>query len=213
VSEYYGWKLEFIKAQPSDCTSAWIFSVYRLLGTTRKICLAGFTRSASFKGNLMAAHNPEAFQMNAIRLRTCGGPEVLVYELAPTPRPGAGKVLVRVHAAAVTPTELGWPPTWTTRDGKSRPFPVVPGHEFSGEVYARAGRPGKGMARDLGRRGITINNVQPRPVDTDMNPADGSFGETLRKLMALPRYGAADEIAAWSSTWRSGLRHRCKLDD
>ena len=63
-------------------------------------------------------------------------------------------------------------------------------------VQGRAGRPGKGMARDLGPRGITINNVQPGPVDTDMNLADGSFGETLRKLMALPRYGAADEIAA-----------------
>ena len=54
----------------------------------------------------------------------------------------------------------------------------------------------KGLARDLGPRGITINNVQPGPIDTDMNPADGEFAEMLRKLMALPRYGPADEIAA-----------------
>jgi len=54
----------------------------------------------------------------------------------------------------------------------------------------------KGLARDLGSRGITVNNVQPGPIDTDMNPADGDFAETLRKLMALPRYGAAEEIAA-----------------
>ena len=53
----------------------------------------------------------------------------------------------------------------------------------------------KGLARDLGPRGITVNNVQPGPIDTDMNPADGDFAETLRKLMALPRYGAAEEIA------------------
>jgi len=55
----------------------------------------------------------------------------------------------------------------------------------------------KGLARDLGPRGITINNVQPGPVDTDMNPADSDFAEMLRKqVMALPRYGTADEIAA-----------------
>jgi 3-oxoacyl-[acyl-carrier protein] reductase len=54
----------------------------------------------------------------------------------------------------------------------------------------------KGLARDLGPRGITINNVQPGPIDTDMNPATGAFADTLRKLMAVPRYGAADEVAA-----------------
>ena len=54
----------------------------------------------------------------------------------------------------------------------------------------------KGLARDLGPRGITINNVQPGPIDTDMNPADGDFAEMLKQHMALPRYGSADEIAA-----------------
>lgn len=70
-----------------------------------------------------------------------------------------------------------------------------------GAVYAmsKAGLVGlvKGLARDLGPRGITINNIQPGPVDTDMNPADSDFAEMLRKqVMALPRYGTADEIAA-----------------
>lgn len=54
----------------------------------------------------------------------------------------------------------------------------------------------KGLARDLGPRGITINNVQPGPVDTDMNPAQGPFADSLRALMAIPRYGEPDEIAA-----------------
>jgi len=54
----------------------------------------------------------------------------------------------------------------------------------------------KGLARDLGPRGITINNVQPGPIDTDLNPADSDFGAMLRTLMALPRYGAAEEVAA-----------------
>ena len=41
---------------------------------------------------------------------------------------------MRVHAAGVIHTELGWVPTWSTRAGKSRPLPVIPGHEFSGEI-------------------------------------------------------------------------------
>lgn len=53
----------------------------------------------------------------------------------------------------------------------------------------------KGLARDLGPRGITVNNIQPGPVDTDLNPATGEFAETLKKLMALPRYAQAEEIA------------------
>jgi 3-oxoacyl-[acyl-carrier protein] reductase len=54
----------------------------------------------------------------------------------------------------------------------------------------------RGLARDLGPRGITVNNVQPGPVDTDMNPATGPFAENMKNFMALPRYGKADEIAA-----------------
>ncbi|WP_443115545.1 3-oxoacyl-ACP reductase family protein [Herbaspirillum seropedicae] len=55
----------------------------------------------------------------------------------------------------------------------------------------------KGLARDLGPRGITVNNVQPGPVDTDMNPASGDFAASLTGLMALPRYGKAEEIASF----------------
>jgi 3-oxoacyl-[acyl-carrier protein] reductase len=62
----------------------------------------------------------------------------------------------------------------------------------------------KGLARDLGPRGITINNVQPGPVDTDMNPAEGEFAELLKKPMALPRYGTADEIAGMVAYLASG---------
>jgi 3-oxoacyl-[acyl-carrier protein] reductase len=53
----------------------------------------------------------------------------------------------------------------------------------------------KGLARDLGPRGITVNNVQPGPVATDMNPEDGEFAETLKGFMALPRYARPDEVA------------------
>jgi 3-oxoacyl-[acyl-carrier protein] reductase len=55
----------------------------------------------------------------------------------------------------------------------------------------------KGLARDLGPRGITINNVHPGPVDTEMNPATSDFAKVLLdKVMALPRYGTGDEIAS-----------------
>ena len=52
-----------------------------------------------------------------------------------------------------------------------------------------------GMARELGARGITINNVQPGPVDTDMNPADGAFSKQLLGLIAVQRYGKVHEVA------------------
>jgi len=57
----------------------------------------------------------------------------------------------------------------------------------------------KGLARDLGPRNITVNNIQPGPVDTDMNPDSGAFAETMKSLMALKRYGRADEIAGMVS--------------
>ena len=55
----------------------------------------------------------------------------------------------------------------------------------------------QGVARDVGARGITINNVQPGPIDTDGNPDKTEFAEMLKKqFMALPRYGKAEEVAA-----------------
>lgn len=71
---------------------------------------------------------------------------------------------------------------------------------IGGAVYAmsKAGLVGlvKGLARDLGGRGITVNNIQPGPIDTDMNPADGTFADLMRTNMALSRYGTAEEVAA-----------------
>src|SRR5881227_2280167 len=72
--------------------------------------------------------------MKAIRLHARGGLEAFTYEDAQQPRPGEGEVLVRVHAAGVIHTELSWVPTWTTPAGEPRPLPVIPGHEFSGEI-------------------------------------------------------------------------------
>ncbi|NEE04425.1 SDR family NAD(P)-dependent oxidoreductase [Phytoactinopolyspora halotolerans] len=53
----------------------------------------------------------------------------------------------------------------------------------------------KGLARDLGPRGITANVVHPGPTDTDMNPADGPDAEAERALTALGRYGTGADVA------------------
>jgi NADPH:quinone reductase-like Zn-dependent oxidoreductase len=74
--------------------------------------------------------------MKAVCLHAVGGPEALVYEAAPKPQPHAGEVLVRIHATALTPTEFAWDPTWRTRSGAARPFPIILGHEFSGVIAA-----------------------------------------------------------------------------
>jgi NAD(P)-dependent dehydrogenase (short-subunit alcohol dehydrogenase family) len=53
----------------------------------------------------------------------------------------------------------------------------------------------KALARELGPKEVTVNLVQPGSIDTDMNPAHGPFGDTLRQFMALGRYGTGDDIA------------------
>ncbi|WP_101947317.1 3-oxoacyl-ACP reductase family protein [Mycobacterium sp. 3519A] len=52
-----------------------------------------------------------------------------------------------------------------------------------------------GLARELGPRGITINNVQPGPIATDMNPEDGGFADWARPMTAVGRYGSTGDIA------------------
>jgi 3-oxoacyl-[acyl-carrier protein] reductase len=81
------------------------------------------------------------------------------------------------------------------------PFP-------GGSVYAmsKAALVGlvKGVCRDLGTRGITINNVHPGPVDTDMNPATSAFARILKEqVIAQQRYGSGDEIASLVA-WLAG---------
>ncbi len=52
------------------------------------------------------------------------------------------------------------------------------------------------LAREVGARGITVNNVQPGPIDTDLNPASGDWAVPQKAATALNRYGHVDEIAA-----------------
>jgi 3-oxoacyl-[acyl-carrier protein] reductase len=54
----------------------------------------------------------------------------------------------------------------------------------------------QGLAREVGARGITVNTIQPGPIDTDLNPAAGDWAEPQIALTALKRYGHVEDVAA-----------------
>lgn len=75
-------------------------------------------------------------------------------------------------------------------------FMPMPGGAIYGATKAAVSSLVRGWARDLGPREILVNAVQPGPIDTDMNPADGPFAPIARPLTALDRYGRPEEVAA-----------------
>jgi 3-oxoacyl-[acyl-carrier protein] reductase len=54
----------------------------------------------------------------------------------------------------------------------------------------------QGLSREVGSRGITVNNIQPGPIDTDLNPAAGEWAVSQKAATVLGRYGKVDEVAA-----------------
>jgi 3-oxoacyl-[acyl-carrier protein] reductase len=54
----------------------------------------------------------------------------------------------------------------------------------------------QGLSREVGSRGITVNNVQPGPIDTDLNPASGDWAAPQKANTALGGYGSVDDVAA-----------------
>lgn len=72
--------------------------------------------------------------MKATYLKSKGGAETLASGEIPLPNPKPGEVLIKVHATAITPTELQWFPTFNMSSGEPRGFPIVLSHEFSGVV-------------------------------------------------------------------------------
>jgi 3-oxoacyl-[acyl-carrier protein] reductase len=54
----------------------------------------------------------------------------------------------------------------------------------------------QGLSREVGARGITVNNVQPGPIDTDLNPASADWATPQKAITALNRFGTVDEVAA-----------------
>jgi 3-oxoacyl-[acyl-carrier protein] reductase len=54
----------------------------------------------------------------------------------------------------------------------------------------------QGLSREVGHRGITVNNIQPGPIDTELNPAAGEWAAPQKAATALNRYGSVDDVAA-----------------
>ena len=73
------------------------------------------------------------------------------------------------------------------------PFPGLAGYSLTKSALLGLTRH---LARELGPQGITVNLVQPGPIDTDMNPANGELAATVRGLTAIGRYGKPADIAA-----------------
>lgn len=81
-------------------------------------------------------------------------------------------------------------------NGDRMPFPGGAGYALTKSAIQGMVR---GLARDFGPRGITVNNIQPGPVDTDLNPADGPMAETMHGFMAIKRHIHVDEIAEYTA--------------
>ena len=85
-------------------------------------------------------------------------------------------------------------------NGDRMPVPGMASYALSKSALQGLAR---GLARDFGPRGITINIVQPGPVDTDANPEDGPMRELMHSFMAIKRHGRPEEVAGMVA-WLAG---------
>lgn len=85
-------------------------------------------------------------------------------------------------------------------NGDRMPVPGMAAYALSKSALQGMAR---GLARDFGPRGITMNVVQPGPIDTDANPADGPMKDLLHGFMAIKRHGRTDEVASMVA-WLAG---------
>jgi cyclic-di-GMP-binding biofilm dispersal mediator protein len=85
-------------------------------------------------------------------------------------------------------------------NGDRMPVPGMAAYALSKSALQGLAR---GLARDFGPRGITINVVQPGPIDTDANPADGPMKDLMHGFMAIKRHGRPEEVAGMVA-WLAG---------
>jgi len=85
-------------------------------------------------------------------------------------------------------------------NGDRMPLPGMAAYALSKSALQGMAR---GLARDFGPRGITINVVQPGPIDTDANPADGPNKDLMHSFMAIKRHGRPEEVAGMVA-WLAG---------
>lgn len=85
-------------------------------------------------------------------------------------------------------------------NGDRIPFPGLSAYAMSKSALQGMAR---GLARDFGERGITVNIVQPGPIDTDLNPADGPMKDIQHAVMAIKRHGRPEDVAGMVA-WLAG---------
>ncbi|MEL6276887.1 MAG: 3-oxoacyl-ACP reductase family protein [Bacteroidota bacterium] len=101
-------------------------------------------------------------------------------------------VFAAIHEAVKVMGEGGRIVTIGSINGDVMPFPGGALYAMSKGAVAALTR---GLARDLGSQGITVNTIQPGPIDTAMNPEVGPFAESLSAMTAIGRYGKPSEVA------------------
>jgi 3-oxoacyl-[acyl-carrier protein] reductase len=104
-----------------------------------------------------------------------------------------GGVNAAVREAAKLMTEGGRIISIGSMAAVTSPWPGVSDYSATKAAVAAYTR---GWARDLGPKGITVNVVEPGPIDTDMNPADGDFATAQKSGTALGRFGRPEEVGA-----------------
>ena len=85
-------------------------------------------------------------------------------------------------------------------NGDRMPVPGLAAYAVSKSALQGLAR---GLARDFGPRGITVNVVQPGPIDTDMNPAEGPMKDMMHSFLAIKRHGRVEEVAGMVA-WLAG---------
>jgi cyclic-di-GMP-binding biofilm dispersal mediator protein len=85
-------------------------------------------------------------------------------------------------------------------NGDRMPVPGMASYALSKSALQGLAR---GLARDFGPRGITINIVQPGPIDTDANPENGPMKDLMHSFMAIKRHGRSEEVAGMVA-WLAG---------
>jgi NADPH:quinone reductase-like Zn-dependent oxidoreductase len=166
----------------------------------------------------LRSHKPAAdalpmTSMAAARLHARGGPEQIVYERVAHPPLRPGDALVRVFAAAITPTELSWESTYTTHDGTDR-LPSIPSHGVSGEVVQleaelsgiSVGDDVYGLT-DFWRDGAAAEYVAVRAADLALRPTSLDHAHAAAMPLSALTAWQALCIRGWLSARQRVLIH------
>ncbi|WP_341524111.1 SDR family oxidoreductase [Pseudomonas sp. G.S.17] len=121
-----------------------------------------------------------------------GDPQADVAELDRQQAINLGGVVAAVRAAVPLMSDGGRIVSVGTMFASRAPFPGIGDYAASKAAVAAYSR---AWARDLGSRQITVNTVQPGPINTEMNPETSDVASMVKQMTALGRYGQPEEIA------------------